>query len=174
MVTDATNGFVVVQVPSDVGDKVDVDPMHNIFGPVIFTFGLIRIVIGVSSVEVHFVVVSVKLKVAFPAANPVTRPLLETIAMEGLLLFQTPPVVGDSVVVPPTQILEDPVTESTGFASTLITPVLKDEQPVVLLVKINDAFPLATPVTTPAFVIVATEGLLLTQVPPVEGTMVEV
>ena len=43
------------------------------------------------------------------------------------------------------------------------------EHPVVALVKVIFAVPPATPVTTPPLLMVATIGLLLTQVPPVVG-----
>src|SRR6476469_354055 len=42
-------------------------------------------------------------------------------------------------------------------------------QPVPVTENVNEALPDATPVTTPAFVTVATDGLLLTQAPPVAG-----
>ena len=47
-------------------------------------------------------------------------------------------------------------------------------QPVSVLVKVNVAVPVDMPVTTPAFVIVATRLLLLVQVPPVVGVKVMV
>ena len=45
-------------------------------------------------------------------------------------------------------------------------------QPVIELVKVNVAVPADNPVTTPAFVTEANDGLLLIQVPPVVGDKV--
>lgn len=47
--------------------------------------------------------VSVKVNVTLPAAIPVTRPALVMVAMVLSLLLQVPPVVGDNVMVAPTQ-----------------------------------------------------------------------
>ena len=62
------------------------------------------------------VIVLVKVKVALPAATPVTTPALVTVAFVTSLLAQVPPAVGDKVVVAPTQILLLPVMLTTGNA----------------------------------------------------------
>jgi hypothetical protein len=60
----------------------------------------------------------VKVKVAVPAATPVTTPPGVTVATDVLLLVQVPPVVGFSVVVAPTQIELLPVMLTVGKTLT--------------------------------------------------------
>jgi hypothetical protein len=115
-----------------------------------------------------------KVKDADPNAKAVTTPVFDTEAMDEFKLVQVPPLDGDKVVFPLRHMLVDPVTETTGFAYTEIDAELKDEQPVVLFVNTNVVVPPDRPVTIPAFVMVATDGLLLTQVPLVEGVKVVV
>lgn len=122
----------------------------------------------------HPVLVSVNVKVAEPADTPVTTPALVTVATEGLLLTQVPPLVGDNVVVEPTQMLFAPVMLTTGKASTVTGEVGDEAHPVAVFVYVKVAVPAETPVTTPALVTVATAGLLLTQVPPEVGDKVVV
>jgi hypothetical protein len=98
---------------------------------------------------------------AVPIPTPVTTPDELTVAMEELLLLQTPPLTLDvNVVVPPTQIEEVPVI--TGVASTKRGYVTK----LVPTVYVTVTKPLDMPVTTPVEVIVATAVLLVLQVPP--------
>jgi hypothetical protein len=78
-----------------------------------------------------------------------------------------PPLVGLNVIVEPTHKLEEGVL-IVGFA-LIVTADVVLLQVVVVLVNVNVTDPAATPVTTPAFVTVANEGLLLTQVPPLVG-----
>lgn len=89
--------------------------------------------------------------------------------MVGLLLTHVPPVLGDNVVVEPTQILSGPLTETIGFGLTVIGVVGSELHAVVLDVNINVALPSVMAVTTPVLLIVATDGLLLDHVPPVIG-----
>ena len=63
------------------------------------------------------------------------------------------------------------VALTVGFGLTMTNEVVL-LQFVVPSVKVKVTLPAATPVTTPVFVIVATAGLLLTQVPPVVGDIV--
>lgn len=116
----------------------------------------------------------VKVKVAEPAETPVTTPAFVTVATPGSLLVQVPPVVGYNALVDPMQILLEPVMLTTGIALIVTALVGKDTQPVLVLVKVKVAVPADTPVTTPALVTVAMAGLLLAQVPPVEGDKVVV
>jgi hypothetical protein len=60
-----------------------------------------------------------------------------------------------------------PTTGAVGKALTV--KLLVEEQPVAVSVKVKVTVPALTPVTTPAFVTVATAVLLLVQVPPVFG-----
>ena len=124
-------------------------------------------------VAVQLAVPDVKVKVAVPADMPVTNPALVTVATAGLLLVQMPPVVGDKVVVCPTQILALPVMLATGCAVTVTVPAVA-VQLVVPSVKVNVAMPAEIPVTNPVLSTVATRELLLAQVPPVVGDKVVV
>ena len=63
-----------------------------------------------------------KVKVTLPAATPVTSPALVTVALVASLLVQVPPVVGDNVIVLPTQ-TEDPAL-TTGKALTVTDEVV--------------------------------------------------
>ena len=65
--------------------------------------------------------VFVKIKVAVPALHPVTTPALVTVATDGLVLDQVPPVAGVRFVVVPGQILVAPETLTIGFGLTLMT-----------------------------------------------------
>ena len=60
----------------------------------------------------------------------------------------------------------------TVFEGLTVTADVVAEQFVVELVKVKVAVPAATPFTTPAFVTVATPGLLLIHVPPEVGDKV--
>jgi hypothetical protein len=104
-----------------------------------------------------------------PAETAVTTPLSLTVATDGLLLVQVPPVVGDNVVVKPSQMVLAPVIETTGGVVTVRSVVGSLEQLVVVLVNVKLADPVLTPVTKPLLVTVATATLELVQVPPVEG-----
>jgi hypothetical protein len=69
-------------------------------------------------------------------------------------------------VVEPTHTCEGPATAGIGF-TVIVDEVL--EQPVAVLVKINDVEPTASPVTTPLGEIVAIVEIPPVQEPPVEG-----
>ena len=62
------------------------------------------------------------MKVTLPAATPVTSPALVTVALVASLLVQVPPVVGDSVIVLPTQ-TDDPAL-TTGKELTVTDEVV--------------------------------------------------
>ncbi len=110
---------------------------------------------------------------AVPAEIPVTTPSLFTVATAGLLLDQVPPIVGDKVVVPFTQIEFDPVILTFGAVPT-VTAGVANELQLPVFVKVNFAVPTEIPFTTPALVTVAIVLLLLVQVPPVVGDKVVV
>jgi hypothetical protein len=168
-VTVATAGVLLVQVPPVEGDKVVVAPTQMLLAPIRLAIGVAFTVTAGVAAETQPVVELVKIKVTEPAATPVTRPAFVTVATPGLVLVQVPPVVGDKDVVPPMQMLNDPVTLTAGVGFTVIVPVGADAQPVAVLVKVKVAVPADTAVTTPELVTVATAALLLAQVPPVEG-----
>jgi hypothetical protein len=131
-------------------------------------------VIAAPALDGHPVLLFVKIKVVEPTDTPVTIPLLFTLAIAGLLLVQVPPVFGDNCEVVPLHIFVGPTTEIVGFGFIVIAEVAFDAHPVVLFVKVNVELPALTAVTTPAFVTVATAGLLLVQVPPEVGDKVVV
>ena len=66
----------------------------------------------------------VKVNVALPWLIPVTRPLLVTLATDGLLLTQVPSETGESWVVVPVQIAVGPVTIATGVGATVTDKLL--------------------------------------------------
>ena len=171
-VTVATDVLLLTHVPPVVGDRVVVAPMHIELLPVMLTVGKALTVTAVV-VLLQLVVDEVKVKVADPAATPVTTPAEVTVATAGLLLTHVPPVVGDKVVVAPMQIELLPVMLTVGKALIVTVPVVL-LQLVVDEVNVKVADPAATPVTTPAEVTVATDVLLLTHVPPVVGDRVVV
>ena len=70
-----------------------------------------------------------KVNVTLPVATPVTSPALVTVAFVASLLVQVPPVVGDNVIVLPTQ-TEDPAL-TTGSALTVTVAVA--EHPELLV-----------------------------------------
>jgi hypothetical protein len=173
-VTEATPALVLTQVPPVVGDRVVVDPTQMLFGPVTLTTGMALTITDPVGTETHPVAVLVKVNVAVPADTPVTTPLFVTVATAALLLAQVPPVEGDNPVVKPTQMLFGPLMPTVGNALTVTADVGAEAPPVIELVKVKVTVPADMPVTTPAFVTVATVGSLLVQVPPVVGDKAEV
>jgi hypothetical protein len=127
LVTVATDGSLLVQLPPLVGDKVVVAPTQMLLEPVMLTVGKALMVTAAVGRETHPVALDVKVKVAVPAETPVTTPALVTVAMEALLLAQVPPLVGDKVVVAPTHIVLEPVILTTGNASTVSTEVVAEQ-----------------------------------------------
>lgn len=167
-VTEATAGLLLTQVPPVDGNKVVVLFTQIDDSPEILTAGK-PFTVMVEVVLLQPVEVWVKVKVTGPADMPVTAPKSVTEATTGLLLAHVPPVAGDNVVVAFTQIAVAPDTVGKVYT---VTGKVVPEHPEIENVKV--AVPARTPVTTPAFVTVATEGLLLIQVPPEEGDNVVV
>ena len=103
----------------------------------------------------------------------VTMPVALIVATLLLLLYHTPPLVGDNMVVYP--IHKSCVgTLIIGLAITVTVLEGLEIQPVVLFVKVKVTVPAFTPTTYPALETVAIELLLLSHVPPVEGDNVVV
>lgn len=124
--------------------------------------------------EIHPVVVLVKINLAVPAETPVIKPALLMVATAISVLCHVPPVVGEILVVLPTQILLGPFKTVIGFGATVITPEFAEVQPSVD-VNLNVAIPSATPVTTPVkLLMVAINGLLEDHVPVAEAVRVVV
>jgi hypothetical protein len=97
-----------------------------------------------------------------------TTPKFVTVATALLLLVHVPPVVGDNVVVPLTQITLGPVMFPTGQELIITARVGNDIHPPIL-VKVKVADPTDNPVTIPSLLTLAILVLLLDQVPPVVG-----
>ena len=121
-VTVATEVLLLTHVPPVVGDKVVVDPIHIELLPVMLTAGK-ALTVTVPVVLLQLVVADVNVKVADPAATPVTTPAEVTVATAGLLLTHVPPVVGDKVVVDPIHIELLPVMLTAGKA-LIVTAVV--------------------------------------------------
>jgi len=165
-VTVATDGLVLTQVPPVVGVKVTL--------PLIQTAVLETVTTGKGFTVTDEVValqelVLVKVKLTEPWSTMVTTPPAVTVATDGLVLTQVPPEVGVNVNVPSTQTAAlETVTTGNGF--TVTDEVVALQELVLVNVKLTE--PELTRVTTPPAVTVATDGLVLTHVPPVVGVKV--
>lgn len=109
LLTLATPELLLDHVPPEVGNKVDVVPMQIDNGPETLTDGLPKTVSGVEAFEIHPELVAVYVKVAVPAVIPVITPEELIWATAVLLLVHVPPVVGETVVLVPRQIVLGPV-----------------------------------------------------------------
>lgn len=168
----AIPGLNAVHVPPD-GVPVAVVPLPTqTVDCAKLTVGLGKTVNGVVGAEEHPVDVCVQVKVAVPAAIPVTTPALVTVATAGFEDCQVPPVAGVTVVVERTHI-ELVVNVTVGVGVT-VTFNVSDLHPVDVSVKTKRPVPGVTPVTTPPFVTVAMAGNTAVHVPPVVGINVVV
>ncbi len=120
LVTVATVGLRLVQLPPIVGASVVTEPTQMVVAPVILTTGLLLTVIGVEALDKHTVLVSVNVKLTVPALTPVIIPPLVIDAMAGLLLTHEPPDAGKMEVVPPIQIDDGPFSVMAGLPFTVI------------------------------------------------------
>lgn len=170
LVIVATNGLVLVQVPPAVGVNVVIDPTQIGLFPVITATGLAFTTTGAVGSETQPVEDWVYTKVALPGLIPMTRPALLTVAMVGFKLDQLPLTVGDNEVLAPSQIVEGPIIVAAGLLFTVMVVEATDVHPVELSVNTKVAVPGATPVTMPLWLMVAILGLLLTQLPPLDGS----
>jgi len=121
LVTVALAVLLLVHVPPVVGDKVIVLPTHTDEEAVTTGFAF---TVTDEVVLLHPVVVWVKVNVTVPADTPVTTPPLVTVAIAVLLLVHVPPVVGDKVIVLPTQTAEPAVTIGKGLTITSALPFM--------------------------------------------------
>ena len=163
LVTDAMVLSLLVHVPPVVGDNDIVAPTQMEAGAI--TTGN-PLTITAVVVVLQLVVPSVKANVTLPGATPVITPALFTVAIELLLLVQTPPLLGDNDALAPTQIEAGAVTTGTAYTVTAVVVLL---QLVAPSVKVNVTLPGLTPVMTPALVTVAIPLSLLVQAPPIVG-----
>ena len=174
MVTVATDTLLVSQVPPLVGLKVVTSPMQSSLSPVMLTPGpgVMVIILEVSETQPDRVCVNINL--AVPLDKPVIKPALLIVATGGLVLIHVPPVVGDKLVVLPTQILPSPFNTTIGLGFTVTGAEFSDTQPCDD-VNLKVATPALTPVMIPVVALtVAINGLLLVQVPDSEACNVEV
>jgi hypothetical protein len=168
----ATAGLLLAHVPPELGVTV-VDPSTQILlNTGLVTVGL-AVTVTVNGSDAHPVTVSVNVNCTVPAATPSTRPALDTVATEALLVAHVPPVVGVNVVVPPIHMVDVPVMATVGLGFT-VTGAVVLVHPVVVLVNVKVALPCPTADTTPPLVTVATALLLLVHVPPEDGESVVV
>jgi hypothetical protein len=119
LVTVALVLSLLVHVPPVVGDKVMVLPTHTEDEGALTTGSAFTVT---ADVVLEQPLASVNVKVTLPAATPVTVfPL--TVALEGSLLTQVPPVDGVKVMVLPTHTEEAEVL-TVGFEPTVIVEVV--------------------------------------------------
>lgn len=168
-VTVATDGLLLTHVPPLEGNNVVEAPAQIILSPLIPTVGFMATAIDCVAAEMHPVDVSVKIKPVLPKLIPCTIPVLVTVATDGLRELQLPPVEGNKFVDPPMHIVWGPEIPTVGPLLTVIIDEGFETHPVIVFVKVNVTVPKLIPFTTPAFVTVATEGLLLTHTPPDDG-----
>lgn len=103
-----------------------------------------------------------------PAATPDTTPVVPTVATEPLLLLQAPPETELlNVIVLPTQTEVGPVIVpgSVDGLTVTFTVALVLPHPFVTVYEIV-VVPVATPLTTPELLTVATDGVTLVHAPP--------
>jgi hypothetical protein len=100
LVIVATEGLLLIHVPPVAGRKDVVAPIQIVAGPLSVVAGLPFTLMGMVPAAVH-PEDEVKLIKANPLEIPVTRPEFVILATVGLLLVQTPPDVGETVVVDP-------------------------------------------------------------------------
>lgn len=109
---------------------------------------------------------------AVPPPMPVTTadedPIALTVATAALLLLQVPPdIVSVNVSDVPWQMVVTPVIKpGEGILFTVTVTVVNAVPQVPVTEYVIVVVPVSMPVTTPAEVIVATEVLLLLQLPP--------
>lgn len=113
--TVAIPGFKALHVPPTVGLNCEVWPIQMLAGPIKEMEGFPCIVMAVVESETQPVAVFVKINLILPAAIPVTKPELVTVALDGLAEVHVPPVVGLNWVVLPIQILFGPVMMTRGL-----------------------------------------------------------
>ena len=75
-------------------------------------------------VALQFVIVFVKVKVAFPEETPVTSPEFVTVAFAVALLIHVPPTAGDNCIVFSTQTALGPETVGKAFTVMIVFTVL--------------------------------------------------
>ena len=110
----ATKGLLDIHVPPVEGDNEEVPFIQIESGPVNVGVGISETCMT-SIPELHPVNVSVNTTVVVPRPTPVTTPELEIVTTALLLDTHVPPVVGETNVFPPKQIISDPVIVTVGL-----------------------------------------------------------
>ena len=164
----AIAGLLLAQMPPAPGLAFMVLPIHKVAEGVLTTGGAFMVTGAVVALQPF--AVDVKVKVALPAETPVINPALVIVAMPGALLTQVPPAPGLAVIVLPTHNVAEGVLTKGGEIT--VTDAVVALQPVAVEVKVKVTLPTDIPVITPAPVIDAIPGALLTQVPPAPGLAV--
>jgi len=131
---DAIEGLLLTQTPPEDGNNDVVVPIHIEDGPFKVTGGPPFTFICRFVIDAH-PNCDVNIILATPFDIPVTTPAPETVATIGLLLDHDPPVVGESVVVAPTQMIDGPVMATSGRPFTVIGSVAFEIQPEEVSVK---------------------------------------
>ena len=172
--TVATDGVRLLQLPPLIPLLVNVavEPMQTVKAPLTvpaFASGLTVInFVEMNEPQLFVIVYWID---AFPAATPVTKPVVVfTVATDGVTLLQLPPVVPllVYVVVDPAHTAAAPLTvPAFGIAFTVINFVALAVPQLLVMVYLIVAVPDATPVITPVLAFtVATDGVRLLQLPP--------
>jgi hypothetical protein len=169
LVMVAIEVLLLIHVPPVVGLKVIVPPTQT---PVAELTTGKAFTVSNAVVLLHPEAVSVNVKLTVPAATPVTKPVLSTVATVTSLLSHNPPTEGLSVIRASTHRLSE--GRLTAGISLIVTVGVVLLNPVAVSVKVNVTAPAEIPVTNPALSTVATPGSLLTQVPPVTGLSIMV
>ena len=150
-----TQALLVAAVPDP--DNCVVEPTHVPNVPAMAGLALtVTVVVCVQPKEFVYVISLV------PAENPVTTPVLFTVATNGVAETQGVIAAGEAeptnVVVFPTQ--TDNIPEIVGLGFTVTIAVCLQPR---LFVNVTILVPLVTPVTKPAILTVATAGVAETQ-----------
>lgn len=128
----AAVGLLLIQVPPVVGLATIVTPILNVADGKLTVGGALTVTDDV--VLLHPDKVSVKVKVALPAAIPVTTPASVTVATVLSLLTQVPPAAGVKLIISPTQTCDPAVTTGSGLTVTVdlsVIVTLQDEDTIV-------------------------------------------
>ena len=156
--------MVAAAVPDPVSCVVE--PAHTVSVPVIVGKALTVTV----AVILHPLLL-VKVITLVPAATPVTRPVVLTVAT--VVVAETQGEVAAAVpepvnwVVDPTQTVSVPVIVGKAFTVTAVLALFLHPLALAAVVYTIVAVPAATPVTNPDVLTIARVGVELLQVPPV-------
>ena len=170
----ATVTSVLDHCPADVGEILDCSPIQIEVGPIKLMGGSSLTVNGADCAEEHPVTLLVKMNLADPALTAVITPLSCIVATDSFVLAQVPPELG---VIFENSPIQSSVSDNPPIGGGPYTAMVIDSsetQPFVDSTKVKVALPTEFPVTTPELFTLATELLLLIQIPPEVGDNVVV